>query len=455
MKIINAILNFIGFGPKQVPELTFDQALQELTSKNKFDSVRKRAFQVIQNQDELIPDRVHPYEADLRADCIATDALITSHYTPKINDLMGNAHRFVARIEGFKNELNGASPTAVAQHLQISIGQNQDEANRVINLLREARDDLNVFRGANGITIPAVYPPSIAEAFYLIAIFGIIEAMGNWFFLHEAASGPLAIILGLAAAGINIIGNAWFGIKYREKNYLDEKRSSKGRRYFYYSVTLICILNGAIAWYRHTTHPDGSPASQFFMSGLLFAIGVILGVSAFIKGYATDDPFPGYSELDRRVKGLEKELLAIREHYGDYVAGLIRNANATIEHVASNIAMTDLKQKLIPNVSVEIEHWKNHRDQLNQAHRALLEMFRVVLTANHPNGQAYPETINPLPGNPALTGYADQLQAIRDKLGDQEAICNTLHQDTLDAQASLTAWVASDDGKALIDWPRV
>lgn len=452
--ILDAIKRFLGLGQDE-QELTYDEAIRDLSSKIRMDAVKQRAYQAVQNKDQINSESAHFFEAEILVDCIAVDQSVATHHSEILKKTTGDLQYLdVLMKAGLQGQIQNSSPDAVEHKLEIAIHQNQGEANRIKKFLSGASHALEVFKGANAISRPAAYPESRTNSFYILAAVGIIEAFTNVWFFWGMSNFQIALLLALGAAAINIVGNAWFGFKYREKNLVDKEAAGRGRRYFYYAAGLILLVNALIAWYRYANGNSLSDPKFIFESAILFIIGIILGITSFNKGYALDDPYPGYSELDKCHKDLELELAHLKSQHDAFTADLIMKANAELDRLSDRVATTGIQfANNLPAMASQLDLWQKDHDQVADAYANLINVFRITLCANHPDGRGYTQHVNELPQNTTLNSYReiiDRYMNDRDGLNERLA---SLKQEVQKAKTELNAWIKTPSAEKLISWP--
>lgn len=458
-KIWDAIVKFFGFGEDpQSPAEKAKELMAWITSQERMDQCTQQAFQAVQKKEPLPPnERPHPYEATIKADCIKVDAALTESHAGEISEKFGDVQYLINLIrDGISTALSTASPLNVEMAVTGKIAQSRPEAEKLKSELDSAKDELRIFRGANGLTRDAQNIDK-SNALYVIGAFAFFEAVANMLFLRENISTGIAIFIALAVAGINVLANVWFGIRYREKNHIDTVRSQKGRIYFIYALLMILFLNSFIAGYRlleHYNDSRGISAAFFLESTVLLIIGIALGIAAFNKGYALDDPYPEFGELARKVDELETNWSELRKQHARFCE---ETKNAAIS------AHKGIKEKIIrsqnqlatalPEMARMLELWSSNRRQLNHVYGQLQQMFKTTMVANHPEGHAYTQQLLTLDDNQQLTHYSNQIQGLISNRDETQKIVDQLLRSIDDSESNLNQWITGDSAKALWGWP--
>lgn len=443
------------FGFVTEDEKQYDELLKDLSSPSKNNEVQQQAYQAIQKNLHVKAGQPHPYEADIQASCLKVEGRISEFHTTSLKDYLQEAQYLTVLLDaGLNVELQKSSTDSIEHGLTAVVSQHDGEVLRVKKNLAEAIQTLKIFKGANGITRAAAYPDSRSNTLYLIAAFAIIEAICNSFFLKAQNTGMMSVILALGAAVINVLGNVWFGVRYRCKNHYDLHIAKSGKLNFFYSFLLIVILNSSIAFYRAYMIDFEINGNFLFESLILFAFGIGLGIAAFHEGYKMDDVYPDFGDLDRKVKVLESELNEIRMQYQTHANELIEAATSNLNRIDQRILSTSANfQSKLPEMSAQITRWVNDRTSLETAYEKLIHVFRITYKANITSAADYPDEITPLPINRELEigkTQIDNLMARNKKLDSDIA---KLRDQVSKNKKSLNEWIKSTEGQKLLNWP--
>ncbi len=451
-------MSFFGFGQEELTKKEkLDRLLEEIGSQEKLNECKKMAFQLVQKKDPLQPGKPHPYEATIRGDCIIADAALTEYHNEELNKSFGDAQYLITLIQnGIGIELSNSSSKTVKQKITGQIALATPEVDKLKKDLAIAQKDLEVFKGANGLGAAANYPESKSNSLYFIVGAAILESLFNIAFLREQLDGHIALFVAVAVAAMNVGVNVWFGIEYRLKNHIDKDQAAKGRMYKLYAFMAILFLNTFIAYIRYSMLPEGQVVNaQFFLeSAVLFLVGIILGVAAFNKGYALDDPYPGYGHLSRKVDEIENQIKYFAVQHADFCEAAKKQATSAhsalkqrIHSSANSLSMT------LPDMSKKLHEWSSHRNQLNHVYSQLQEIFRGIIIAHHPDSAGYPTEVQELSPNTQLDSHqlqVDTFIARKDQIN--ESVENLVKQ-VDDSDDELHNWLVGSDAAALWRWP--
>jgi len=321
MSLFNKLLEFFGFGGSVEKPNNFERLLEELSSQKRQEESKQTAFQAIQQGDDIFSDRTHPYESTLRADSLMVDTACTQHHTEILKKSFGDAQYVAVLLQsGLQSELTQASPKEIESKIRSAIAQNQAEAKVILEGYQQALRDIEIFKGANGLSSAANYPEK-DNSLYLILALGIAESIFNAIFLRQGISFGISLLIAVSVAIINIGGNVWLGGRYRDKNHIKPEIAKAGAINRVYSICLILGINGLIALYRLWYASDTNEINAQFLleSTILFIVGIAMGVLAFNKGYALDDPYPGYGVYARRLKEWSDKLTELKKCIPNFV----------------------------------------------------------------------------------------------------------------------------------------
>lgn len=457
-KMWQAILAFFGLsGAKKDNKADLQTLMNWINSQERIDQSTKSAYQAIQKRDTLQSGRTHPYEGIILTDCLTVDSALTQYQSDKLTNYFSDASYLTQTIEnGIGTELTNFQATRVQQLVSADIAQAEPLVKRIRNDLKDIENELRIFKGANGLQRPVIETAKENTKLLLWA-FVIIEAFTNMLFLRSAFEPTKGLFIASIIAGINVLGNVYFGNRYREKNNIDPEKAKKGRREFYYALILITVTNALIAFARfYAATVAGNSADMGFVieSIVLVGVGYGFGIMAFNKGYSMDDPYPGYGELSRRTADLRAQFDDITTQHAQSCEKLKSQAISGHESIKLRINSASLSlSKSTPEMARAIEDWKNKRAQINQAYAQLQQVFKAVMINNSTLGDEYPSEIKNLSENPLLNQNEKQLEKFKN---NKEEVVNKVNEliEQIDKSAEeLHMWLKSDEAKILWSWP--
>lgn len=457
MSLWQRIKNFFGLGEVTKvndTEAVYKDLLNRISSHEKLQEVNAKAYQLIIKQQPLTPGVAHPYEVTIAGDCLAVDAAISTHFSSKLRDFSEDATYVETLLRnGVNAELASVKPNGLEMEVAAKIAQAQPLADELRQKKKEADTNLHNFRQANNLLISAA-PPDQSNAMAIIIAIAIAEAVMNWLFLREYQQAFIAIIIAAGAAIINVAGNVHLGARYREKNHIEVERSNRGKLNLSFAIALIIGLNGVLALFR-LWYSDWSMTPQVLLEiFMLFAIGVFLGIAAFNKGYALDDPYPGHGDLTRRANEANEQWMSIQTQHAEFCERLKKNAVETHTSLVSRIrSNSNQLMGLLPEMSGALSGWVGARDQLNSSYRALQCQFKTALRNAHPSGADYPLNETDLPSNTLYDTFKVLADRFTDSRSETEARISKLIKEVETSRDSLQKWMTTAAAERLWRWP--
>ena len=298
-----------------------------------------------------------------------------------------------------------AAITNHTNHSKLEIESLMSREFRELMTFKHERDELDdeyqTFRNTNNLNRIPHYPDSQLLNFAIILIFWLVESAGNGFFFAEGSE--LGLLGGMAQsviiAAINI-STAFFimGGIFRYKNHVSRwKRLGSYTCLLVYSVAVVAF-NLLVAHYRDLFAIEPGSAGhlalqQFitaplaladFNSWMLFFMGLLFSVFAFIDGYKRDDAYPGYGKLHKRLLRLYENYEEQRDDVIEQIENIRRDFLDNLDRMKQAVAMkhtrlvhlVEEKQAFIAEYEHGIANFVNaantliyrYRD-INMAHR--------------------------------------------------------------------------------------
>ena len=245
------------------------------------------------------------------------------------------------------------------EHSKLSLKSLVAREFRSLKQLKQELDDLqqeySAFQQQNNLSRTAHYPQSQVLYFSIILIFWLLESAGNGYFFAEGSALGLLGGVGQAViiAAINIsIAFFFIGWLFRYKNhYLVWKQVIAFAGLAIY-ISCAFAFNLLVAHYRDFFAVDPEQAGVLavqrfidtplslseFNSWMLFLMGLLFAVFAFVDGYKRDDIYPEYGRLHRRLQSLNEEY----EEHRDYVVTEIGDVREMFLH-----KLEDMKQAVL------------------------------------------------------------------------------------------------------------
>ena len=188
--------------------------------------------------------------------------------------------------------------------------------NIVENMLEQLRN-LKHFKKTNKIIKLAEYPKSKIFHYSVISAIILLESLANSSLFAQGNDLGLlggwwqACLVSLANVGSALLFGSTILPHYNHVQIIHKILSTLGLIIFWLaSIT----FNLAAAHYRDLLAKEINPLYHSiqklledpfnisFTGFLLLIVGLVAAILAFIKGYESDDPYPGYGKVDRRYK---------------------------------------------------------------------------------------------------------------------------------------------------------
>ena len=195
---------------------------------------------------------------------------------------------------------------------------------------RQAKRDQNRFRTDNKLTREAVYPDSWMPYAYLVMLVAA-EAFANAQFFSVASwQGWLGgFLMALLLSLFNVMVSVSAGIGFRGVNHVSTVRRITTILGISSYVAVIVCFHLVLSSYRAELALNPAQLETITLSGLLkdpfanwdiyalllFGVGILFALAAFVKGYRLDDPSPGYGAVTRHCRKTYNAYIDMRAAY--------------------------------------------------------------------------------------------------------------------------------------------
>ena len=295
-----------------------------------------------------------PNSKSTTLDCIETEIItvIDSEKNRSYSTLLDEIHAYDNRItalslDNITFEIKSSAENAISEfdaEARDGINKLEQDTRHV----QELHQERNNFRKTHGLNRTARYPESLIYYSGFILILFLIESILNANFLAIGLENGIlgGFIEAVAISTINIFVSLGAGIYlYPQVNQIKLKWKFFGWASIFLYLGLVILFNLLVAHYRialssnqpefagtlalHNlyTNPFNLPD---FDSWLMISIGFIFSITASIDGFKMNDPYPGYSNLDRRY-------IAAQRDYSFHHADIIDNLRDIKDESTSNI----------------------------------------------------------------------------------------------------------------------
>jgi len=219
----------------------------------------------------------------------------------------------------------------------------------------------------NKLKREASYPDSAVFHWAFIILAVLLESTVNSFFFADV--GDLGILGGLFQAlflSLSNIGSALLMGMYvlPYKNHVDTKKQFRAKAATAFYVSSVFLFNLGAAHYRTLIEEDPlnakinaiphliqDPLGINFEAWNLLIIGMLFVIVALLKGYKSDDVYPGFGEMHRALKNASnhrdkrieamKSINRIIDEHSRQAAGSTQNARQKIKNYKDSIFQSD------------------------------------------------------------------------------------------------------------------
>lgn len=295
-----------------------------------------------------------------------SNALVDSRHAAleELNRLDSTRKNIEKDIEGFSlNQIiESAKHKLIRLHAQwheILDNAKQEEG----SVLRNYR----YFLYQNKLKREASYPDSVVLHWAFIVLAVLLESIVNSFFF--ASASDLGLLGGLFQAlfiSLSNIGSALligiYVVPY--KNHVDTKKQFRAKASTVSYIIFVFWFNLGAAHYRTLLEDDPlnakintiphllqDPLGINFEAWNLLIIGMLFVIVALLKGYKSDDVYPGFGEMHRKLKNAsnhrEKRVEAMKsinrivDEYGRQAVTSAQNARQRIKHYKDSIFQSE------------------------------------------------------------------------------------------------------------------
>ena len=313
---------------------------------------------------------------------------------------LDHLHTYDERVTALSFEqrfatIQQAAPEAVGDFgAEATIGR--DELFALRRRLNESEIERERFRARHRIERPAriASPGKIVLKIGILAIMFIIEVMINGSFLAKANIGGL---LGGAAqavtfAALNIIASFLWGlVLIRLVNRRNYFLKFLGVLSFLSYAVFATALNLALSHLREIPPTINGDVGQEVLHRLLtaphmltdinswvfFSIGFIFSLIAMADGLLFFDPYIGYAGLERRWVEASRQFAQTRSDLIERLRDIRENATEAMNAAAHDLAVRRSEYDSLLQGRARLTHrFSQHQNQIEQACRALLEVYR-------------------------------------------------------------------------------
>jgi hypothetical protein len=320
----------------------------------------------------------------------------------------------------------------VEASFRVESAASQVSAARVFEEDALAKRDLAIFRRKNGLTREARYPAHRTSAWLLPALFAFLLELGvnvGLFAEYLAQGIAAAAALSIGVAFLNgVFGYATGGLARALSNPQPTRRT--------FAVLAIAVvgllslgLNGGYAWYRSTLvagEGGTTGATGMFEGGLLFLLGLAAAAAVAFKAWRSDDPFPGYGQMDRarkaaraRADGARTRMEQVRSRHLSGAREAVESEIASFQENLGRMRAAVEKFEAIEKthqLRMDAIHGRHRRDQKTYwaANEEVRETPLPTRAASIQGLEVETETFDPSPYEERLEDAGEELDALKE-----------------------------------------
>jgi hypothetical protein len=298
-------------------------------------------------------------------------------------------------FEGRFAEIRQAAPAAVSE-FRAEAATGRDELTNLRRKLKEHEESKEAFKREHRLTRPPHPPSAGAQAlkFGLVALLLLAETVLNGTFL--AKGSELGLLGGtteaFAFALLNVLGSFLFGrLGMPQLVHRGLFHKLLGLVSLVAWLAFALVLNLALAHYREV-------AGQFLAEGgnavilrlredpaglvdvkswLFFGIGFFFSVVAFIDGYATVDPYPGFGDVQRRLDAAHEAYIDRKKELVDGLFEVRDEYIATLEDANRDLSVRRAEfDQILSSRQRLVRLFDAHQAHLQQTLNTLLALYR-------------------------------------------------------------------------------
>jgi len=350
-----------------------------------------------------------PQTASKAPDNVEHDVLLTLQATEA-----NEAQKFTSRLNAYRSSMNAlasdldyaALQKRKSQHFltaekDVDIGVN-DLYTKKKNFLI-AHNNLEQFKKKNKLQGISIRNQNNAVwTFGITVMIFVFESFINTIFFGNAADGKYIPMLmySIGISVLNLLIPYYIGQHFLNyKNSIDPYLKRQGYISLILTIVFLILVNMGAANIREaveilsTNKSDitalsmGSKSMEIFswfgfqssFSYMLFFIGIFLGLVSLHRGYKSDDPYPGFGDLWRKVENLETQ---IADHYADLLDNTSNELNKFNDYFHGILSDLGNRREKFTNINNSIVHMTNlfiaSQKQIEQAYKTVISDYRAI-----------------------------------------------------------------------------
>jgi hypothetical protein len=256
--------------------------------------------------------------------------------------------------------------------------------------------DLERFKKEHGLSRQPDYPESHVLHYGVLCGILVVEVFLNGMMLARGdrfgylGGGTQALVIALLNVLAGFSTGKWCFPLFRYRDIAWRAVAAAGTSAY---AAFAVLFNLAVGHYRDALANPFEPNAaaetlrtiaisplQFadVQSYMLFALGIVFSIVAFVDGYKTDDPYPGYGKIARRLDRARDEFAAARRECMDELAATRDRGLTAVKEAATAVEVAHRQIGALLNRQQHIgQRFAAHREYLQRCFDSLLAEYRT------------------------------------------------------------------------------
>ncbi len=350
----------------------------------------KDVFEEFDLSEKAVDQAVNEYPKTTDTELDIHQQNVVDHMAASIVDIRNETLAHLNELDSYRtnieNDIDGFSLNQFIDIAKIKINRAKAEWNEILEKAKQeehaALRNYKYFLYKNKLKREASYPDSkvLHWAFIILAV--LFESIVNSFFFAGASDiGLLGGFFQALFISISNVGSALligiYVLPY--KNHVDTKKVSRAKLATTLYLIFIFLFNLGASHYRTLLEEDplsaklntiphmiNDPLGINFEAWNLLIIGMLFVFVAIIKGYKSDDIYPGFGEVDRTFK-------SSINHHGKRIQAM-KTINQIIDDCAAQAKSY---------VQASRNKIKSYRDSIFQSEETVSDFTKKITSAEN------------------------------------------------------------------------
>ena len=319
-----------------------------------------------------------------------------SQRNQKLNENLISLNKAIASND-VRSEMEKAKniDSLLKHQLESIVEEKRDELSESKENAEKIAKDFNNFKTTNKLKREPYYPESYEiYVAVLLALLLLETIMNGVFFAKGNEYGYMGgTLIALSIASVNLAISFFLGRFTSYKNHIENVL----KRFGYLSAIVILVwvfaYNLMVAHYRQQLDVDitkaGSSAIALLLKSpfaldsfdywVLFLIGLIFGLIAYVEGYLWNDPYPGFGQLHKRLKQAQEDFIQTKSEIMELPEIMKENKLNELNVIESNIsANISYIKEIVEQKHSLVKNLKNNIEQIESSSTILIKRYREI-----------------------------------------------------------------------------